>query len=97
MTNPNNNGAGDPQRDLDIKQQEQQPQSVVPTCPKCGAGRRAPWASGAPLIMTNLTMGPMLVGVFHCGNPACGAIFSVQVLQMAVPAQRSEPLIHRPV
>lgn len=87
MQNPGNNGHGDPQAALDALQQSEQ-KPIIPTCGKCGAGRKAPWPDGAPLVMTNLQMGPMMLGVFACGNPACGAIHSVQVLQMAVPQQQ---------
>jgi hypothetical protein len=50
------------------------------------------------MSMTNLVMGPMLCVVFFCGNPDCGAIFSVNVLEMALPGhpQAPKPLLHIP-
>lgn len=70
---------------------------LIPKCPHCGAGKR-PGEQGAPMSMTNLVMGPMLCVVFFCGNPDCGAIFSVNVLEMALPGhpQAPKPLLHIP-
>lgn len=83
----------DPQSELDGHQQ--QPKPIVPVCGHCRAGRKAPWPDGAPLVMTKLTMGNLLIGVFACGNPDCGAIHSCQVLQATV-SQQQRPLIQPP-
>ena len=86
----------DPQNELDAQAPAPQPRpQVIPTCGNCGAGRVAPWDQGAPIVMTNTAMGPMLLGVFHCGNPECGAIHSIQVLEIASRApDQQKPLIH---
>ena len=68
---------------------------ILPVCGKCGVGR-AGEGKGAPIVMTTITMGNLLVAVFACGNPECGAIHSCQVLQAIVPQQQpsERPLIH---
>lgn len=84
-----------PQGALDELQRTAAPPVPKATCGKCGAGRSEPWANGAPLIMQHMNMGPMLVGVFYCGNPACGAVFSVQLLEMrqAAPEPKSSVIM----
>lgn len=70
-----------------LNQETPQPMRVIPTCGFCNAGKEPPFGHGVPITLTTIQMGPMVVGVFHCGNPDCGSVFSVEVLQMAVPAQ----------
>lgn len=100
MQNAGSNGAGgrghNPQDEMDALQKKDGVEKpIIPTCGKCGAGRAAPWQDGAPIVMTNLQMGPMLLGVFACGNPDCGCIYSIQILQMAVPRPPEKALIER--
>lgn len=58
---------------------------LKPVCGACGAGREP--ESIAPVVMTQTVLGPALCAVFFCGNPSCGVIYSMQVLEMVRPGQ----------
>lgn len=61
-----------------------QEMKLVPTCPKCGAGR-GPGENGAPLSMLPIQMGPASGMVIFCGNEKCGQIYNVQVMEVLMP------------
>ncbi len=70
--------------------------TLRPRCGHCGAG-----ADGRlPLAMIPEKLGPMIVGVFMCGNPDCATVHSVQVLEMMTTAgpspEAQKPLIVKP-
>ena len=61
---------------------------IMPRCGKCGAGKK----DGAPIGITQMAIGPALCVVFFCGNPACGTIHNVQLMEMRIP-QQQQPVI----
>ncbi len=73
---------------------EGKPLAVIPKCPHCWAGSPgSAWPSGAPIVMTHLQMGNIMTVVFACGNQACGAIHSVQLLEVRHQAEQKSAIV----
>jgi hypothetical protein len=61
--------------------------TTAPVLPKCQYCEADP----APVIPSPIAMGGAQAVVFHCGNPECRAIFSVQLVK--VEQQRGSGLV----
>ncbi len=61
---------------------QQAVEQILPKCQYCGE-------DPAPLIPSPIAMGGAQAVVFHCGNPTCRAIFSVQLVAMDTPRRSS--------
>lgn len=72
------------------EQDQQQVPRHLPTCPHCRMGKE----KGAPLFTLDMRIGPAITVVFYCANPECGAIHSIQVLEIHRASTETKPLIH---
>ncbi len=69
------------------------PTRIMPRCGYCKAGEE----NGAPLAAMPLQMGDLHCILIFCGNPACGAIHTVNVMAVAgPPSQQPSNLIAIP-
>ncbi len=60
-------------------------EQILPKCQYCGE-------DPAPLIPSPIATAGAQAVVFHCGNPTCRAIFSVQLVAMQPDTPRRSPL-----